>query len=51
MNEVLTNGGKKVGDIASSEVKGVGILSFVYVADPEGNIIELQSWTPFFNKS
>lgn len=44
MKEVLEDGGKKVGDIASSEVKGVGILSFVYVADPEGNIIELQSW-------
>lgn len=44
MKEVLEDGGKKVGDIASSEVKGVGILCFVYVADPEGNIIELQSW-------
>jgi catechol 2,3-dioxygenase-like lactoylglutathione lyase family enzyme len=51
MDEVLKNGGKNVGDMASSEVKGVGILSFVYVADPEGNIIELQSWKPIYSKS
>lgn len=44
MAEVLEHGGSKVGNIASSEVEGVGILTFVYVADPEGNIIELQSW-------
>jgi catechol 2,3-dioxygenase-like lactoylglutathione lyase family enzyme len=45
MAEVLTHGGSKVGDITSSEVEGVGALAFVYLADPEGNIIELQSWT------
>jgi len=41
---VLKHGGKKIGEIASSEVKGVGLLTFVYCADPEGNIIELQAW-------
>ncbi len=44
MSEVLEHGGSKVGDIASFEVEGVGIMIFVYLADPEGNIIELQSW-------
>ncbi len=44
MAEVLKEGGNKVGDITSAEVKGVGILTFVYLADPEGNIIELQAW-------
>jgi len=44
MAEVLKNGGTKVGNIVSSEVKGVGILVFVYLADIEGNIIELQAW-------
>jgi catechol 2,3-dioxygenase-like lactoylglutathione lyase family enzyme len=44
MDEVLKHGGTKVGDITSSEVDGAGILSFVYLADPEGNIIELQAW-------
>jgi catechol 2,3-dioxygenase-like lactoylglutathione lyase family enzyme len=42
--EVLKHGGTKVGELASSEVKGVGLLTFVYLADPEGNIIELQAW-------
>ncbi|MCE5252173.1 VOC family protein [bacterium] len=42
--EVLKNGGSKVGDITSSEVEGVGLVTFVYLADPEGNIIELQAW-------
>jgi predicted enzyme related to lactoylglutathione lyase len=41
---VLNHGGRKVGEIASSPVEGVGLLTFVYVADPEGNIIELQAW-------
>ena len=44
MSEVLKNGGGKVGDITSFEVEGVGLLTFVYLSDPEGNIIELQSW-------
>jgi len=41
---VLRHGGSKVGEIASSAVEGVGLLTFVYLADPEGNIIELQAW-------
>ena len=41
---VLEHGGSRVGDLTSSEVPGVGMLTFVYVADPEGNIIELQAW-------
>ena len=44
MAKVLKNGGTKVGEITSSGVKDVGILAFVYLADPEGNIIELQAW-------
>jgi catechol 2,3-dioxygenase-like lactoylglutathione lyase family enzyme len=44
--EVLRHGGAKVGDFTSTEVKGAGLLSFVYLADPEGNIIELQEWSP-----
>ena len=44
LTSVLCHGGNKVGDITSSEVKGVGLLTFVYCADPEGNIIELQAW-------
>ncbi|MGB6068068.1 MAG: VOC family protein [Desulfomonilaceae bacterium] len=42
--QVLKNGGRKIGDVTSASVEGVGILTFVYLADPEGNIIELQTW-------
>ena len=42
--EVLEHGGKKVGEVTTHEVEGVGKLSFVYLADLEGNIIELQVW-------
>jgi predicted enzyme related to lactoylglutathione lyase len=41
---VLKHGGSKIGEIASSKVEGVGRLTFIYLADPEGNIIEVQSW-------
>jgi predicted enzyme related to lactoylglutathione lyase len=44
MSDVLRNGGTEVGEITSSQVEGVGMLTFVYLADPEGNIIELQAW-------
>lgn len=41
---VLEHGGSRVGDVTSAEVQGAGVLTFVYVADPEGNIVELQAW-------
>jgi predicted enzyme related to lactoylglutathione lyase len=41
---VLEAGGGVVGDVVSLEVVGVGKVTFVYVTDPEGNIIELQKW-------
>ena len=41
---VLTHGGKKIGEITTSEIEGVGLLTFVYCADPESNILELQTW-------
>ena len=44
-DSVLRHGGSRVGEITTAEVKGVGTLTFVYLADAEGNIIELQSWT------
>jgi len=33
-----------VGELTVREVPGVGVLTVRYVADPEGNIIEIQSW-------
>ena len=43
--EVLTAGGKEFGSVVSLPVPGAGVVTFVYVADPEGNLIELQSWS------
>jgi len=41
----LDAGGTAVGDLVSLEVAGVGRVTFAYVTDPEGNIIELQRWS------
>lgn len=43
--EVLAAGGQHYGEIVSLPVSGAGVVTFVYVADPEGNVIELQSWS------
>ncbi len=44
MERVLRCGGSTVGELSSAPVAGMGTLTFVYLADPEGNILELQSW-------
>jgi predicted enzyme related to lactoylglutathione lyase len=41
---VLEHGGSAVGELTVREVPGVGLLTFQYVADPEGNIVEVQNW-------
>jgi len=43
ISAILKNGGSKVGDITSYEIEGIGQRTLIYLADPEGNIIELQS--------
>ncbi|UJX39554.1 VOC family protein [Desulfovibrio sp. JY] len=42
--EMLDAGGSAVGELVSREVPGVGKLTFRYMRDPEGNMIEIQSW-------
>ena len=42
---VLAAGGSAVGELATRDVPGVGRLTFRYLRDPEGNIVELQSWS------
>jgi len=44
LDMVRKHGGGAVGRVVSREVTGVGVITFVYATDPEGNIIELQSW-------
>src|SRR6476660_3393503 len=45
LQAVIAAGGGAVGEIATAEVKGVGLLRVVYARDPEGNIVELQKWS------
>lgn len=44
--KVLQHGGRDLGQIAHTVVPGVGRLTFVYLTDPEGNILEIQHWSP-----
>ncbi len=42
---VIEAGGKIIGKTVSLEVSGAGKVTFVYLTDPEENIIELQHWS------
>jgi siroheme synthase-like protein len=46
LRAVVGAGGSAHGKVVSHEVPGVGMLTFTYAADPEGNLIELQHWAP-----
>jgi catechol 2,3-dioxygenase-like lactoylglutathione lyase family enzyme len=41
---VLAAGGSRAGAISTNDVPGVGTLTFTYVRDPEGNLLEVQHW-------
>ena len=41
---IFERGGAPVGELIVQEITGVGLLTFQYVADPEGNILEIQNW-------
>lgn len=42
--EVLAAGGKPVGEIVTVKTATGACVTWCYVTDPEGNILELQSW-------
>jgi catechol 2,3-dioxygenase-like lactoylglutathione lyase family enzyme len=44
LDEAIKNGGQPLGQVTEKTVDGVGELNFVYFRDPEGNIVEIQSW-------
>ena len=44
LEKLLKNGGTANGEVTKRKVEGVGEITFVYARDPEGNLIELQSW-------
>jgi predicted enzyme related to lactoylglutathione lyase len=41
---VLAAGGGPVGEVVTTDIAQAGRITFAYVTDPEGNIIELQRW-------
>ena len=41
---VLAHGGRPVGEVVTGEVADVGQVTWTYVRDPEGNLLELQRW-------
>ncbi len=41
---VLAAGGGEVGPITTVPIPGAGTITFVYLRDPEGNVLELQRW-------
>ena len=43
-SEVLAAGGRAVGEIVSLETATGARVKWCYVTDPEGNIVELQTW-------
>jgi catechol 2,3-dioxygenase-like lactoylglutathione lyase family enzyme len=42
---VLQAGGRLVGRIVSLDVPAAGAVTFAYLTDPEGNVLELQRWS------
>ena len=45
LDKLLQNGGSMVGEIVNADYPNGRKATFVYAADIEGNIIELQSWS------
>jgi catechol 2,3-dioxygenase-like lactoylglutathione lyase family enzyme len=41
---VLAAGGGEAGALTTVPIPGAGDITFVYLTDPEGNILELQRW-------
>lgn len=43
-DKAILNGALKYGELTKKEFKS-GTLTFVYIKDPDGNIIEIENWT------
>lgn len=42
--EILADGARDYGKMVTLDIHGAGRLTLCYMCDPEGNIIELQTW-------
>jgi catechol 2,3-dioxygenase-like lactoylglutathione lyase family enzyme len=42
--KALEHGGKVQGETVTVDIEGAGKITWVYVLDPEGNVVELQTW-------
>ena len=42
--QIKSLGGSDYGDLVTIDIAEAGKLSLIYMADPEGNIVELQKW-------
>ena len=47
LKALLAHGGQELGQVVKQEIAGVGVITFTYATDPEGNILEIQSWEYF----
>jgi catechol 2,3-dioxygenase-like lactoylglutathione lyase family enzyme len=43
--QILALGGRDVGKLVTLNIAGAGVLTLIYMTDPEGNILELQKWS------
>jgi len=44
--DVLLEGGSAIGEVVTLTTADGRRVTWCYVADPEGNAVELQSWAP-----
>jgi predicted enzyme related to lactoylglutathione lyase len=44
-DQVVASGGGSVGEIVTLQLSTGALVTWCYVTDPEGNVIELQSWS------
>ncbi len=44
VNKISQYGGRTTNKIISREISGKGNITFTYAQDPDGNLIEIQSW-------
>lgn len=45
LNKAIKFGASQIGELTQQEIEGVGKITFVYISDPEDNIIEIQHWS------